>query len=152
MKNIFLKKYFTKEHLRKITEKIEEIENVSSVELRILIKTKRKRKEQNISINDLAVKDFFELGIHKTKHKTGILIYILLKEKKFEIIADEGIYNVIPQPKWNELANKLSFKFAEGNYFEGLMYLLEEIKLIAANNFPKGEDDINELPDEVIVE
>ncbi|MGB9697378.1 MAG: TPM domain-containing protein [Ignavibacteria bacterium] len=151
MKNIFLKKYFTKEHLRNITNKITEIENFSSVELRIVLKTKRKQKEKNLPIRDLAIQDFFRFGIHNTKHKTGILIYILLKERKFEIIADEGICKVIPQQKWNELASRLSYKFSKDNYFEGLLDILEEIKSIAANNFPRVKDDINELPDEVIV-
>lgn len=151
MKSIFLKKYFTKEHLRNITEKITEIENVSSVELRIVLKSKRTRKEQKIPIRDLAIRDFFKLEIHKTKNKTGILIYILLKERKFEIVADEGICNIIPKQKWDELASKLSNKFSKEDYFDGLLDLLEEIKLIAANNFPREKNDINELPDEVIV-
>lgn len=151
MKNILFKKFFTKEHLKNIANKITEVESISSVELRILLKTKRKRKELDIPIRDLAIKDFFKLGMYKTKHKTGILIYILLREKKFEIVADEGICNVIPQAKWDELANKLSHKFSTNNYVEGLLYLLEEIKSIAANNFPREKDDTNELPDEIII-
>lgn len=151
MKSIFLKKFFTKEQLRDISSKITEIENVSSVELRIFLRIKRGLRERKMGIRDIAVRSFFKLGMHKTRHKTGILLYILFSEKKFEIVADEGIYNVVPQQRWDEIAKELSNKFSREEYFDGLLCLLDKIKSIAANNFPREKDDINELPDEIIV-
>jgi len=98
--------------------------------------------------------------MHNTKDKTGIMIFILFDEKKFEIIADEGINSKISESKWNDLTSHLVLYFRNSQYKEGIIYSIKEIGIIYSikeigkiliSEFPVSDDDINELSDEVII-
>ncbi len=99
----------------------------------------------------LQLKDFEKLGMAGTKDKTGILIFILFEEKYFDVLADEGIYEKIPDEVWNTLEAKLKDEFANGYFFKGIMHIIERVGEVLAKEFPRKADDVNELPDEIVV-
>lgn len=91
IKKNFLSEYLSDEDLKKISGKISDIEKKTSGELRVFIKKNRGLFEKNLSSRELALRGFTKLKMHKTRDKTGVMIFILFDERKFEIIADEGI-------------------------------------------------------------
>lgn len=99
--------------------------------------------------HSIALDAFHSLGMHKTKHKTGVLIFILFAEKYFDVVADEGIHNKIPDSKWKEIELKLTEEFKKGNFANTIIHILTEIGKVLTKEFPKEADDINELPDEI---
>ena len=90
-------KYFSKDDLQKITEACEKAEEKTAGEVRVSIFSKRPRKLKNLSLKEVAQAEFFRLGMDKTRDKTGILLLIILVERKFQILADSGINAKVDQ-------------------------------------------------------
>ena len=151
MKKKLIDKYFTKEDLTKISDAIKDNEKKTSGEIRVSVSEKRPVLSKKKSLHDLAVKEFVSLKMHKTKDKTGILIYMLLEEKKFYILADSGINEKVDQQIWDEVRDRLQDSFKKGAFCDGVINTITKIGDILGKHFPIKPDDTNELPNEVVV-
>lgn len=149
-KNI-LKDYLSEKELDEITSVIAEIEKKTSGELKLCIKRKRGYLEDDYTARELALNEFFNLKIHETADKTGILFFLIMEERKFEIIADEGINSKVSQNYWDELAGEMKAKFSQNHYSEGLINSIRKAGEILIREFPVKDGDVNELSDEVVV-
>lgn len=147
----YIKKYLSKSDLDDIQKVISKVEKKTSSELRVCIKLRRGFHEKKYSTKDVALREFYKLGMDDTRDKTGVLIFVLFKERKFEIIADEGINNKISKETWSELSKKLVTAFSGGNYKNGLIDCVNGIGDILTKEFPVKTDDVNELPDEIVI-
>lgn len=145
-------KYFTKEDLRQITTACSKAEKQTAGEIRVSIFSKRPRKLRKKSLEEVALGEFYRLGMDKTRDKTGILLLIILAERKFQILADSGINAKVDQQTWDELAGQLSARFKEGKYLEGIRNCIQQIGAILEQHFPIKSDDTNELSNEVSVQ
>ncbi len=144
-----VRKIFTNDDLKKISEKIAQIEKNTSGEVRVSIREKRSLIERKLSIFDIALREFYRLGMDKTRDKTGVLIFLLLSERKLQIIADEGINSKVENQAWQRIADAMVEKFKEGKYLDGLLFGLDEVGKILHAHFPIKPDDINELSNDV---
>lgn len=149
-KNV-IEEYLTDESLDNIASVIADIEKKTSGEIRICIKKKRGFLEKKHSPREIALKEFVRLKMNNTADKTGVLFFILLNEKKFEIIADEGINSKIPKEHWNEITIDLIKNFSKKKYLAGILNSLGKIGDVLVNEFPVKSDDRDELPNEVII-
>lgn len=147
----YIKNYLQKDDLDKIQEAITGIENETSGEIRLCLKLRRNFREKKLSARETAVAEFFNLGIEKTKDGTGVLIYILFRERLFEIVADKNIYEKIDKSKFDSIVQDMSSEFKNGNYLNGIIRCIGEIGNVMKKEFPRKPDDINELPDEIII-
>lgn len=109
----------------------------------------RRRIEQ--AVHSAAIRSFFERGLYRTRHETGILIYISLLERKVWILGDRGINEKIPENFWPEHARVLADGLKEGRACDALCSVIERCGAELATHFPYREDDINELSDHLIV-
>jgi len=144
-------KYFSKDDLKKIAEACGRAEELTAGEVRVSIFSKRPRKLKKLALEELALDEFYHLGMDKTRDKTGILLLIILAERKFHILADTGINAKVEQQTWDELAGKLSGSFKNGNYLDGVTESVLRMGAILAKHFPIKADDTNELSNEVSV-
>jgi len=147
-----MRKILTKAELRQLSEKIAVIESRSRAEIRIVVRHRRHWSERRLSPRQIAEREFHILGMTRTKEHTGILIFILLKDRKFEIIADKGVNQVVPATFWDNIASKLSRHFSETNFHEGLMEVLREVEELVVEKLPVGSRNADELPNDVIEE
>ena len=147
----YIKKYLSKSDLDDIHKAISEVEKKTSGEVRICIKLQRGFREKKYSTKDVAIHEFYRLGMDNTRDKTGVLIFILFNERKFEIIADEGINKKISEDTWSVLSKKLVTTFSDEQYKKGLIDCINEIGDILVKEFPVRADDVNELSDEIII-
>jgi uncharacterized membrane protein len=147
----WLSKYLTDENLGKIKDEVAKVEQSTSGEIRLSLREKRRFWEKLYQPHELAVKDFEKLGMALTKDKTGILIFIIFGERYYDILVDEGIYEKISDEVWNSLETKLKDEFSKGAYVNGILYVVNKMGEILSREFPRKADDINELPDEVVV-
>jgi len=143
--------YFTKNDLKKIAKACGHAEKLTAGEVRVSIFSKRPRKLKKLALEELALDEFYHLGMDKTRDKTGILLLIILAERKFHILADTGINAKVEQQTWDELAGKLSGSFKNGNYLDGVTESVLRMGAILAKHFPIKADDTNELSNEVSV-
>ncbi|MDD8018650.1 MAG: TPM domain-containing protein, partial [Bacteroidota bacterium] len=78
--SFFSKNLLTKEEMKLVSDTIAEAEKKTIGEIRVSIRKARRFKERKLSIYDLAVKNFHELGMANTKDHTGVLIYLLMSD------------------------------------------------------------------------
>lgn len=151
MSSAFLNKFLSSEDLNKISSGISEIEKHTSGELRVCIKNKRGIFQGKYTPRELALNEFFNSGMDRTIDKTGVLIFILFGERKFEIVADEGINSKIPDSKWDSIEQKMTDEFKKENYLNGILQAIDEIGEVLKGEFPPSSDNRDELSNDVIV-
>ena len=83
--------FFDDDDFLMISNKIKEMEKITSGEIRIAIKEKVQLGKRSKEIRELAEEEFYRLKMDETRDKTGILIYILLNNRQFYNLADSGI-------------------------------------------------------------
>jgi len=142
--------YFSADHLEAIKDIIAKAEKQTSGEIRVQIIMDCDQDLRG-KVHEQAVRDFEKAGMHNTRDKTGILVIVVLNERKFAIIGDSGIYSKLPQGYWDNMAKAMSFYFKDGNFHVGICAVVESIGKQLAKYFPRRGDDVDELPDDVVV-
>jgi uncharacterized membrane protein len=141
----------SKAEMDTIAAKISEVEKQTIGEIRVSVQKSRPFKDRHTEVYDLAVKNFYELGMGKTKEKTGVLIYLLLGDKKFQIIGDEGINKKVSKEFWDVLAMKVAEYFRNNEFVGGICFAVDEVGKVLKKEFPMKAGDTNELSNDVVV-
>ncbi|MEZ5039300.1 MAG: TPM domain-containing protein [Saprospiraceae bacterium] len=137
-------KFFKPEDEQRIIAAIQQAESRTSGEVRVHIDYKSKG-----NIMEEAWKVFQRLGMEQTQARNGVLILIAPDQKQFAIIGDEGINKVVPENFWAEERNLLQTFFKRGAFSEGISLVIEQVGEKLHEYFPRLDDDVNELPDEI---
>ena len=151
MKNL-VKQMFAKEDLAAIASAIGEVEKTTAGEIRVSIRQRRKWREKKRTLEELAQQEFHALGMTKTKDRTGILIFLLLEDKKFFILADDGIHARVEDGMWDKIAKEMSTHFSQKNFRLGIIQGVKSVGMELTKFFPRKSDDTNELPNDVHVQ
>jgi uncharacterized membrane protein len=144
--------YFSDDDFLRISNKIKENEKSTSGEIRVAIKDHRHFLDWRKDIRRLAEKEFYKLKMHNTRDKTGILLYLLLNEKQFYVLADQGIHQKVEDNTWHQVCDEIQSHFKEGNFCNGILWGIDRVGKILSEHFPVKSDDTNELSDEVVIE
>lgn len=83
----------------------------------------------------------------KTTGLTAVLIFVSLSEEQVAIVADKAIASKLPDNYWDKPHGIIVKAMGQGKHAEGIVEAIEEITTELAENFPREDDDINELPD-----
>jgi uncharacterized membrane protein YgcG len=86
-----------------------------------------------------------------TEDNAGVLIYLLLADRRVEIVADRGIDARVGDAAWDAICRGMQSEFAAGRFEAGAKLGIEAISDLLALHFPPGEENANELPDAPIV-
>ena len=143
--------FFDDDDFLRISNKISEVELTTSGEIRISIRETKKISERNNSIKELAEKEFYRLNMHQTRDKTGILLFFLLGERQFYILADKGINEKVTQDVWENVSEEIRKNFHDGYFSKGIILGIENVGKILSEHFPIKEDDTNELTNRVVI-
>jgi len=101
-------------------------------------------------VHDRAVA-LFRVGAERRTHgRTGILIYLSMREHRAEIVADEAIADKVSPDVWAEAMAAMLMHLKEGRVADGMVAAVEQVGQVLAEHFPRAEDDVNELPDRLI--
>ncbi len=147
-----MKKILTKEELQNLSEQISEIEKKTAAEIRVVVRHKKHWSERKLSARQVAEREFSTLGMTKTKEGTGILVFILVSERNFELLADRGIVAVLPAEFWTQAAEKLSDHFSKNNFYHGLKSALADVGEVLESKLPPTLGVQNDLPNDIIEE
>jgi len=151
MKEKLIYKYFSDDDFLRISNKIKEMEKITAGEIRVSLKEKMPFLQRNKDLQSIAFEEFHNLKMDETRDKTGILLYITLKEHKFYILADSGINDKVEQSVWDEIRDNMQSSFKDGNYLEGVTKTIESVGKVLGNFFPIKPDDTNELSNKVVI-
>ena len=95
--------------------------------------------------------DLFKVGAERRTHgRTGVLIYLSMREHRAEIVADQAIAEKVAPEVWGEAMADMLAEIRQGRIAEGLAAGVRDVGAILAEHFPRGTNDINELPDRLI--
>ena len=94
---------------------------------------------------------FAHLRVWDTAHNNGVLIYLLLADRKVEIVADRGIDAKLGAAGWKKICADMETDFKAGNFAGGVIRGIEAVSRQLAAHFPAHRGDRNELPDAPVV-
>lgn len=92
---------------------------------------------------------FEELGMHRTRDRNGVLIYLSVADRKLAVIGDEGINARVPENFWNDVLAMLKLHLVAGRPAEGLIEAVHTVGEKLRQYFPLRSDDRDELSNEV---
>jgi uncharacterized membrane protein len=139
-----MKDFITEADKKSIVDAIKEAELNTSGEIRVHIESSCKG-----DVLDRAAHLFKKLQMHKTEQRNGVLFYLAYKDRKFAILGDGGINRKVPENFWDMIKEKMTVKFKEGKFAEGLAEGIKESGEQLKTHFSYQSDDVNELSDEI---
>src|SRR3954464_13372824 len=104
----------TKEEKKKNLAAIKKAEKNTSGEIRLFIEDTCKE-----NVLDRAAFIFNELGMHKTKERNGVLIYLAMESHHFAIIGDSGINSKVKKDFWHDIKLEMQHHFTAGDFVTG---------------------------------
>ena len=135
---------FNEEEQLQIRRAVEGAEANTSGEIRVCIE-----KSCNEEVLDRAARYFYQLDMHKTRLRNGVLIYLATVDRKFAIIGDAGINRLVPENFWDDTKTAMLEHFKYGRLVEGIVTGLEMAGQQLKKYFPPQADDQNELSDDI---
>jgi len=129
----------------RIVQAISVAEGKTSGEIRLVVD----RKVAATSVTEAAIHYFRKLDMHKTRLKNGVLIYLATEDHEFAIIGDQGINQQVESHFWDDTKEQMAAFFKNGELVEGLVVGIEHAGEQLQRFFPRGLDDVNELPDDI---
>lgn len=116
--------------------------------LRRMVPSKAQREATALRAKEL----FVDLGVTETRDRSGVLVLLSELERRAEILGDRGIHQHLGRQGWEALVADLVGNIRKGQPKRGLQALIERLGEELAAKFPRRADDVNELPDHVLVE
>jgi len=93
----------------------------------------------------------FKVGTEsKTVGRTGVLLYLSMKEHRAEIVADAAIASKVAPEIWGDAMVALLDQVKAGNPGAGVAAAVTQMGVVLAEHFPRGSENPNELPDRLI--
>lgn len=95
-----------------------------------------------------AVVVFERLGMHRTRHRNAVLIYVAGADKKIAVIGDAGIHERVGEAYWQRLVAATLAHLRDAGPRAGLVEAVRDVGAALRAHFPRRPDDRNELSDE----
>jgi len=143
------RRVFPREVLSLIEQAIKAGEAMHSGQVRFVVEGALDGKPlfRNQTARERALDIFSTLRIWDTAHNNGVLIYLLLADRRVEIIADRGIDAHVGASGWQRICKAMETDFKAGNFSGGVIRGIQAVPHELALHFPKHEKGPNELPD-----
>jgi uncharacterized membrane protein len=133
------------EHDR-IVQAIREAEKKTSGEIRVYVE----RGTLNGEALPAAQKKFDEVGMHKTRDRNGVLIYVAPRSHKFAVVGDQAIHEKCGDVLWQSVVAKMREHFKNERFSDAIVDAVRDLGDVLSQHFPRSGDDKNEMPDAVV--
>ena len=101
-------------------------------------------------VHQQAIKHFKVGAERRTHGRTGILVYLSMREHRAEIVADEPIAEKVSADVWGDAMSDMLVEIRKGCIAEGLAAGVRDVGVVLSEHFPRSDHDENELPDRLI--
>ena len=144
---------FTPKVLARIEQAIREGEATHSGQIRFVVEGALDGRPlfRNQSARERALDIFSQMRIWDTAHNNGVLIYLLLADRDFEIVADRGIDANVGAAGWEKICAEMESDFRASDFEHGVIRGIEAVSRLMARHFPAQGGGRNELPDAPVV-
>jgi uncharacterized membrane protein len=106
---------------------------------------------RGVSARERAIEVFGRLRVWDTEQNCGVLIYLLLADKRVEIVADRGIHRKVGTAAWEAICGAMQREFAAGRFEQGAIVGVQAISDLLATHYPPRGDNPDELPNPPVV-
>src|SRR5205807_5114181 len=105
-----------------------------------------------LSVDPLIVaqKKFQRLGMHKTRERNAVLIFVAPRSHKFAVVGDKTIHEKCGEQFWQHVVDGMRVHFQNEKFSHALTEAINEVGKVLAAHFPRMSVNANELPDEII--
>ena len=140
------KEFLTKLEHDRIVEAIRDAESKTSGQIRVFIQ----RGALDVDPLIAAQKKFHRLGVHKTRERNAVLIFVAPRAHKFAVVGDRAIHEKCGEELWQRIVEKMREHFRNENFSHAIVDAIRETGDALAAHFPKRSTSAGELPDEVV--
>jgi uncharacterized membrane protein len=102
---------------------------------------------RDLSSRERAREVFAQQGVWNTEENNGVLLYVLLADRRVEIVADRGIDGKVAGEDWQRIVRAVEGHFRDGRYEEGAVAGVRSVAELLAAHFPVRHGERNELSD-----
>ena len=97
-----------------------------------------------------AREQFYAQGLHRTRERTGVLLFVSVAEHFVEILADEGIHTKVAPGTWDSIVAAFVDNVRQQRTAQGFLQAIEACGTILQEHFPARVDNPDELPNRLI--
>lgn len=101
-------------------------------------------------VHERAIRAFRMAAERRTHGRTGILIYLSMRERRAEIVADEAIAARVDPAVWGDAMAAMIGGVKQGRIADGMVAAIGRVGAVLAGHLPAATGDRNELPDRLI--
>jgi len=98
-----------------------------------------------------AIEIFSAMRVWDTAENNGVLVYVLLADRKVEIVADRGIQHHVGDERWRAICKELELHYRKGDFVCGSVTIIEKISAELTHYFPANGSEKNEQSDKPIL-
>jgi len=140
------REFLTKLEHDRIVAAIREAESKTSGEIRVVIQRGKLKSDPLVA----AQKKFHRLGMHKTRERNAVLIFVAPRVHKFAVVGDNAIHERCGDEFWQRVVETMRVHFRNEKFNDALIDAVNEVGKVLAAHFPRTSASANELPDDVI--
>jgi len=146
-------RYFSRAALKNIEQAIAEAEQTYAGQLRFVVEHGLDLMPlvAGMSARQRAIEIFSRLRVWDTEHNNGVLIYVLLADRKVEIVADRGVNARLGQNTWDTICQEMGAAFRQGRFEEGSIAGIKSVQQHLSQLYPPSGIKQNELPDQPVI-
>jgi len=144
---------FPKPALKTIERNIQECEQTHNGQIRFVVEHSLDLVEllRGMTARDRAIELFAQLHIWDTEHNNGVLIYLLLADRRVEILADRGVHARVGPSGWEPIGREMEQAFRKGDFELGVVRGIRAVCEHLQRHYPSGDARPRELPDRPVV-
>ena len=137
----------TKEASERIANTIQEAENRTSAEIKLVV-----IRHCWTDIKSKAAKIFKKYELGKTKQRNCVLVLLVTANREFLIYGDQGIHEKVGPDFWEDTSRLMMTRFKDGAFGDGICEAIKRVGEKLACHFAYQADDENEISNEVVHE
>ena len=144
---------FPPEAMKAIEKAVGEEEKRHSGQLRVAVEAALPLSDlaRDVGSRERAIGWFTRLRVWDTHHNAGVLIYLLLADRRVELVADRGIHSKVGTAAWEAICGEMQQEFARGQFERGAVLGLRAVSDLLAEHFPPTGEPREEPPDKPVV-
>jgi uncharacterized membrane protein YgcG len=104
-----------------------------------------------VTARQRAVEVFSGLRVWDTEENNGVLIYVMLADRKVEIVADRGIHRHVGDERWRAICREIELHYRKGDFQSGSVTGIQKISAELAFYYPPKGEHANEQPDRPVM-
>jgi len=92
---------------------------------------------------------FEKLGMTRTPHRNGVLIYFAPRVHKFAVVGDRGIHEKCGDAFWDEAVAEIGVHMRADRFTDAVVHAVRKVGVLLAEHFPADPGDADHLPNEI---